>query len=105
MGKGLQSSCGSPLAIGIDRLRFVFVDPNNDGVLATLDDRIKVYESLSGGRSLATSQTRITYSAEGFVSSGAGNYTLQADACTGPFARQINISNSGRISMTAVNCI
>ncbi len=82
----------------------LFVDSNDDGLLGNLADRIKIYPTLDGGRTLTTRQTHITYSSEGFVTSGAGDFRLQASACSGPYARLLQLSASGRLRVTATDC-
>jgi len=87
----------------------VFTDPDSDGTLASVNDRIKVREALPTGATFATTQSRVTYAPTGFVivggGAGAGGlYTLAATGCTGDYGRAVTISNTGRVAVAAVAC-
>lgn len=82
----------------------VFSDPNGDGVLANAADRIRVHQALENGASLATTANRVTFAATGFVTSGAGTYTMSASGCVGSHGRIVTISNTGRTAVADNSC-
>ena len=102
-----QTACGSAATWNNGWL--VFVDPDGDGTLGNLNDRIKIHGALDAGSTVTTTQGRITYAATGFVVAGggagnAGSYTLAAQGCYGNYARAVSISNTGRVTVSAAPC-
>ena len=82
----------------------IFVDSDANGVLASTNDRLRVREALPTGSLVAGAPTYISFSSSGFISNGAGNFTVSAAGCNGNHGRQINVASSGRLSVSAVAC-
>jgi type IV fimbrial biogenesis protein FimT len=82
----------------------VFVDSDENGVIASAADRLKVQPLLPVGSTITASATFISYESSGFLGQGAGNTNIAAAGCTGNNARQVNLSNNGRISVSRAAC-
>lgn len=82
----------------------VFIDANADGVLANANDRLKVFHALPTGATLSSTKSYISYNSDGFVNSGVSIFTLSASGCTGQHGRMVNVSNTGRLSISAASC-
>ena len=82
----------------------VFVDNAMDGQFSDLNDRIRIREALASNQIMTMSNLFITYSAEGFVSAGSGDYLMTVPGCHGNAARLVQLSNVGRVSVTAAAC-
>ena len=82
----------------------IFSDPNGDGVLADINDRLRVHEALPIGTTFTTAQARITYDGTGFITAGAGSYTLMAPGCSGNHGRTVTLSNTGRANVAETVC-
>ncbi len=102
-----QTACGA--AGNWDNGWIVFSDPNSDGVIASANDRLRVWDALEGNSTVTTSQGRLTFAGTGFATAGAGNgaagqYTLSAEDCSGNHARIVSITSTGRTTVTAGAC-
>ncbi len=82
----------------------VFVDNDGNGDIANNADKIKVHSALEQGTTVTAASSNIVYNSRGFVKSGAGDYILNASDCAGNDGRNINIANTGRVSITSVAC-
>lgn len=82
----------------------IFVDNNDDGAMASTNDRIKIHNNLNRSMSINTASTGITFSSEGFVTAGSGNYTVESTGCEGNHARLVNISAVGRANTNPTAC-
>jgi type IV fimbrial biogenesis protein FimT len=82
----------------------IFVDSDANGVLASTNDRLRVREALPVGSLVAGGPTFISFDSSGFIASGAGTFTVSAAGCIGNYGRQINLANSGRLSIQAAAC-
>jgi len=83
----------------------VFSDPNADGVIADLGDRIKVQDYLTTGSNVTTTVARLTFSEIGLVTTGGGSFGLAADGCVGKHGRLVNVATTGRLSVEVADCI
>jgi len=82
----------------------VFADPNADGVIAATTDRLQVHQALPRGSLVTTTATRITYNAIGYADTGAVVFNLAAAECSGNHGRQVALTNTGRVDVTATTC-
>lgn len=82
----------------------VFVDPNNDGVIANATDRIKTQEATAPGTVFNTGQSRVTFNSRGASTTGVISIVLNASNCTGNHGRQIDITPIGRVLVTEIPC-
>ena len=82
----------------------VFLDPNNDGIIANAQDRLTVQNALTNGTTFTTASARISFDSLGFSANGTSTVSLSAPNCTGNHGRQYDISNTGRVAITAVTC-
>ncbi len=82
----------------------VFSDVDGDGVIDAGDEILKTSPIPTLGATITAPNNVVAFSANGFVASGSGNFTLQAAGCEGDNARTITISNSGRLSVEKTNC-
>jgi len=97
-----QTACGDDWTQGW----LIFVDPDNNGVVANNIDRLRVNSQLELGASITppSGQSFVSFGAQGFVTNGAGAYTLVADNCEGQHARTVTLSNSGRVEVSSAAC-
>ncbi len=82
----------------------VFVDPNDDGTIASPNDRLRTQDALQQGTTFNTTQNRITYASTGFLTAGAGTYTMSAPDCIGTHGRLVTITNTGRANVADIAC-
>lgn len=82
----------------------VFTDLDNDTNINNASDLVKVNEALPIGTTVIASSNRITFDSSGFLLNGPVTLTINAPGCTGRNARTLTISNSGRLSVTTVQC-
>lgn len=82
----------------------VFADPNANGTILNTSDKIAIQDSLMSGNNITSTITRITFSGNGFVTTGSGNLTLVASGCMGKNGRIVTITNTGRISVANTPC-
>lgn len=99
------TSCGSAWGTGW----IVFTDANGSGTISSGTDTILRIERLTGNNANITtspSTNSATYNNVGFPATSSANVTFQifATGCTGNYARNVNISLTGRITSTATNC-
>ncbi|GAB4392399.1 MAG: GspH/FimT family pseudopilin [Gammaproteobacteria bacterium] len=97
-----QTACGN--ATHWNNGWIVFVDDNNDGVIANTADRLYLQQAPAAGTTIVTTQSRISFASTGFVASGAGSIVLAATGCSGTHARTLSVANTGRISVAHTNC-
>ncbi len=82
----------------------IFVDSDDDGVVASTDDRIKVSDTQVDAASIVSPDTHMTFSNVGFTTTGAGDYVIQMDGCTGDSGRTVNLAASGRTGVAVTAC-
>ena len=82
----------------------VFIDPNGDGVLASLADRLKVQEPLPTGASITYGANSLTFNGDGFFQGNTATINVTAAGCTGNNARTITITGTGRLSVVIAAC-
>lgn len=82
----------------------IFQDRNQNGHVANLKDRLKVYRSGVGDIQVMTTVPYITYNRAGFLSAGIGAFTLSLTDCVGNSARLVNLSPTGRATLTSALC-
>ena len=97
-----QTSCGT--ADNWTNGWIVFVDSDENGVLASTNDRIQVHAGLAAGASVTTTSPRVTFDSTGFAASGISNFTLAASGCTGNNGRQLAISSTGNVNVAEAAC-
>ena len=101
-GDTTYTSCGG--VSDWDQGWIVFVDPDSNGVLASDTDRLRIHEDPGSGTRVESDESHINYDSNGFVVNGSGDYTLSAAGCSGTAGRTVNINNTGRLSVSAINC-
>jgi type IV fimbrial biogenesis protein FimT len=82
----------------------VFVDDNDDGVIDDAADRIKVKQRLGTGANITSTSDRITFGNIGFVTTGAGDYTVSVSGCSGDAGRIVAVTSTGRTSVSTYTC-
>ncbi len=82
----------------------IFTDTNGDGVLDSGDEIIRVGQRPTLGATISAPGNSISFSANGFVVNGAGDFLVQASGCQGENARTITLSNTGRLSVISSLC-
>ncbi|MHA7841459.1 MAG: GspH/FimT family pseudopilin [Gammaproteobacteria bacterium] len=95
-----QTACGTEWQNGW----IIFLDPNGDGTLGSLNNRLRVHETLAPGTKISAANSRITFSSSGFLLYGVGNYQLSAEDCTGNYGRRINLAGTGRLQVINTPC-
>lgn len=99
------SSCGSAWNLGW----IIFNDINGDSLLTSGQDTILRVERLTGSNASvvpSTGTNTITYNNAGFPNANASNvtFTISATGCTGNYARTINISVTGLLTIAPASC-
>lgn len=82
----------------------IFSDPDGDGVIANIADRLRVQQQLPAGTNFVAANNRITYAGTGFLLSGGGLFTMSVSGCTGDNGRAITVTNTGRTQVNKVDC-
>lgn len=82
----------------------VFIDSDENGVLASANDRIQVHAVLPTGSTITTTSPRVTFDSTGFATSGASSFALAAADCTGNNARQLAVTSTGNVNVSAAAC-
>jgi len=82
----------------------MFSDPDDTGVLASVGQRIQVHSNGKYQATVNTPMTRITFTSNGFCSSGVGQFSLSAPGCTGNHGKLLSLSTTGRLSVSATSC-
>lgn len=82
----------------------VFVDTDNNGVIANNSDRLKTHDALTSGSLIISSLPNIIYNRSGFLGSNAGAFTITVPGCSGNSAKLITLSITGRASVTSTAC-
>ena len=82
----------------------VFIDPNNDGVIDSTNDRLKIKGALETGSNLTSTRSKISFDSRGFSEIGNTTFNVSAPNCTGNHGRNINISATGRVAVTEISC-
>jgi len=95
-----QTACGTNWNNGW----IVFNDPDADGVIADSADRIKIHEAVFESGSITSANSRVTYNNLGFVTTGAGDFSIAPTGCTANNARTVNLAASGRSRVSPANC-
>lgn len=99
------NACGAQWALGW----LVFTDANGNGALNAGTDTLLRIERLTGQNASVTpspSTNVATYNNVGFPQPSTANVTfnITATGCKGDYIRNINISLTGRVSVTSANC-
>lgn len=99
------TGCGNAWNLGW----IIFSDLNGDGALNAGSDTILRTERLTGtGASIvpSTGTTNVTFNNVGFPSANASNlnFAISSTDCKGNYARTINISLTGKVSVTSASC-
>ncbi|MGQ3887446.1 GspH/FimT family pseudopilin [Legionella sp. CNM-1927-20] len=82
----------------------VFIDANNNNGVDSSADIIRVHEALQTNLSITANSALISFDGSGFLTSGAFTMTVNAPGCRGDNVRIINITASGRLSLTRGLC-
>lgn len=82
----------------------IFTDPNGSGAIDVGDEIVKVGKAPALGSTITAPNTVVTFSANGFVTAGSGDFSLTAPGCKGQHGRTVTISNTGRLSIQATAC-
>ncbi|MCW8450678.1 GspH/FimT family pseudopilin [Legionella quinlivanii] len=101
-GNAALTTCGS--ASQWAQGWIVFVDANNNNLIDSNNDLVKVNEALPSGTRINADAGIVSYNSMGFASSGAMNLSVTATGCKGNNARSLNISASGRLSISRIAC-
>lgn len=96
------TACGSTAQWGSGWI--VFVDSDNDNVIDSSADLVKVADAPATGTKITSASAIISYDATGFLLSGATSLVVQTTGCSGNNARTISISGAGRVSITYSAC-
>lgn len=105
-GNSNFSLCGSDWTQGW----IVFVNPDEDTVFDNNAEEplLRVREALPANTTFSASPltSMITFTPRGFPNASSSNvtFTLSASGCIGENGRSVNISPTGRISVTAIDC-
>lgn len=100
------SACGNDWTQGW----LVFVNPDENGTFANNTTEVLIRsEQLTGSNHLISPSPNVsllTYKSSGFAAPGTSNvtFTIYAQGCKSDHARNLNISTTGRTSVTNVNC-
>lgn len=97
-----QTSCGA--SNDWSNGWIVFSDLDGDGVIDIGDEILKASPIPSLGATITAPGDFVTFSPNGFVASGSGDFSLQAQGCYGENARTVTISNAGRLSVAKADC-
>ncbi|KTC69286.1 type IV pre-pilin [Legionella birminghamensis] len=101
-GNASLTACGS--ATQWAQGWIVFVDANNNNLIDSNNDLVKVNEALPSGTQVNANSNIVSYDSMGFVSSGEMNLSVTAIGCKGNNARALNVSASGRLSISRTAC-
>lgn len=82
----------------------VFTDADSDNAIDSTQDLMKIAEAPGGGVSITSSSSVVSYNSAGFIPGGDVSFTIKATGCTGKNARILNLSSSGRLSITFTAC-
>lgn len=82
----------------------VFVDVNNNGIIASSSNILKTHDALIAGSTIVTTLNYVEYNRSGFLGSTAGSLTLTVPGCTGNSAVLITLSITGWASVTQTAC-
>ncbi|KTD20858.1 prepilin-type N-terminal cleavage/methylation domain-containing protein [Legionella israelensis] len=96
------TACGTATDWAKGWIVFIDADGNNDIDAAT--DLLRVQQPLPEGTSVAADRNLVTYNSTGFVTNNSFTLSLSATGCYGDNARVINITPSGRLSISYTSC-
>ncbi|STX51363.1 type IV pre-pilin [Legionella busanensis] len=82
----------------------IFIDPNNNNNIDTQADIIRIHEALPTNVAITANNALVSFDSSGFLTSGAFTMTVNAPGCRGDNVRIINISASGRLSLSRGLC-
>ncbi|HRE31149.1 MAG TPA: GspH/FimT family protein, partial [Candidatus Berkiella sp.] len=101
------SSCGNDW----NRGWLIFVNPNTNSNYSTSNSaqvllRTQSFSGTSPNITTSPSTSLANYNSAGFAGTNTSNLTfsISAPGCQGPYARSLNISMTGRVTVTKSNC-